>query len=515
MNYVRVNTHKSEKIVNARLWLMGIVAIALVSRLIALQWATIDSADAVTKVWIAQKWLSDPHLITHGVWGPLHTYLIATAVALFTDSQLGTSILHITFGVLTLIPFYIFTRNEFSDERLSLLVTFTYALYPVAISNSLIVTSEAPFVFFLTMSLMFLSYVRLQPDKWEFALASGFCLTLASMMRYEGWMLTPLLALMLWGQWRNLLIFLFAGIVHPIFWMVGNAVEYGDPLYSVHWAQRWEQDSMGHGNLSMKEVLIRLMSFPQKLFAGMTLPVALLSITGCLIAIIQRDRRAIWLIPIVGIGALLVYSATQGELVVKTKYTVTFGTFLLPFSAIVYQSLRLNQLSRRGLLTAALVLFLTIAPFLKSAVPRFALQERVAAISSSVGVPLLQPETGFISDFFGWRETFYTSQQTGLHPDRIYVLQGAPNRSINMDKISDFLSQHKRGVLLLHSGSRFAARIQFKSDTLATIGSIEVKLDKMSSNPWPAIRNPRLGNATNPRQQSLDVYLYRVVPVHQ
>ena len=74
---------------------LGVAALALSVRLAALPFATTDGSNPAARVWIAWKWLDDPNVITHGVWGPLHFYLLALPVRLLggTLGMLGVSVL--------------------------------------------------------------------------------------------------------------------------------------------------------------------------------------------------------------------------------------------------------------------------------------------------------------------------------------------------------------------------------------------------------------------------------------
>ncbi len=53
------------------------VLLLAAARVVFLPDATTDGGDSVSRVWGSMRWLEDPHLIIHGVWGPLHTYLLA------------------------------------------------------------------------------------------------------------------------------------------------------------------------------------------------------------------------------------------------------------------------------------------------------------------------------------------------------------------------------------------------------------------------------------------------------
>ena len=138
-------------------------------------------------MWIAWGWLSEPEFITHGFWGPLHVYLIALSMAFVPDPVVPPIVLHVLFSVGTPILLYFFTKNEFGIHRASLFVSLAYVFYPLAVQNSLMALSEGPFIFFLVLCLLLLSIARQDRGSWKHALGAGIALTLAGMLRYEGW----------------------------------------------------------------------------------------------------------------------------------------------------------------------------------------------------------------------------------------------------------------------------------------------------------------------------------------
>jgi F-type H+-transporting ATPase subunit delta len=104
-----------------------IFGVALGVRLALWPLATTETADATTRVWMAWDWLSHPTLITHGVWGPLHFYLMAPVLWWFQDRVAPPIALHIILASLTPIVVYFFTRQEFDGRRASLIVGLVFA----------------------------------------------------------------------------------------------------------------------------------------------------------------------------------------------------------------------------------------------------------------------------------------------------------------------------------------------------------------------------------------------------
>ncbi|UCG75721.1 MAG: hypothetical protein JSV95_13585, partial [Gemmatimonadota bacterium] len=62
-----------------------LVLLLATARVLFLPDATTDGGDPVSRVWRTMRWLEDPHLITHGEWGPLHYYLMAPVLWIWPD----------------------------------------------------------------------------------------------------------------------------------------------------------------------------------------------------------------------------------------------------------------------------------------------------------------------------------------------------------------------------------------------------------------------------------------------
>jgi hypothetical protein len=91
-----------------------LVLIGLIVRLVALPFVHTDDADAVTRVFMAYKWLQEPHWIVSDVWLPLHLYMNAFIIRLSGgDLIYAPKLVNILFAVATVIPLYKFTENEF------------------------------------------------------------------------------------------------------------------------------------------------------------------------------------------------------------------------------------------------------------------------------------------------------------------------------------------------------------------------------------------------------------------
>jgi len=480
---------------------LAVAALALGARLAILPFATTDGSNPTARVWIAWRWLDDPGVITHGVWGPLHFYLIGGVMALTGDPVLAPVILHVLFGVAAAVLFYIFVRLEFSGPSSALLAGLAFALYPVLLRSSVSVRAEAPFVFFALACIVLLSLARTRTHAIAWAAAAGLMLTMASMLRYEGWMLTPLLALLLWPRIVPIFAFVAVASLHPILWMIGNMVAYGDPIFGITYAQSWELESMGRSELSLSERLRAAVGFVSGTVRGLTPLVALVAFAGGVIALLGRRRAALWLIPPVGLLGLLFWSVVNGTLVPKPTYAVMTGTMVLPFAALVFEALGAERWRAALVGVAALATVFVVgvsscercldAVGLRalrgiSPIPRFENQDTANELSQIVAGNLAAPPAGIVSDFYGYDGTNWVLLLSRTHPDRIFLAPWAPYQPLDEEGLAAFVQAHPEGLLIIRPGSRFARQIGLETTQgEAILAGRPVRLEQVASVAWP------------------------------
>lgn len=478
-----------------------VVLTAAAARLLVLPFATTDGGDAASRVWSAWSWLAEPHLITHGVWGPLHTYLIAAALSLRPDPVHAPVALGVLVSVATPAVMYAFVQVEFASRRAALLVALTYALYPIAIRNGVSVRSETPFAFFLVLAMLGVAYARRADGSWRHAAAGGLALTVASMLRYEGWMLTPLIAVLLRHRPRLLLTFCGCAVIHPIVWMVGNAVHYGDPFYSISSASRWELESMGRRAISRGALVRKAAGYPLTILSGMTVLLGAIAVAGAIMAAATRHRVRDWLVPLGGLVGLWMLAVARGSLVPKLNYTETAGTLLFPFSAVVYEYVGVRRwapLALAGLAVglAGITALLSCRAcldrvglgFLAGVPPVPSIENQAIALQLP---PLLteaieQDSPALVSDHYGWGAPRYVALLTRLPRHRMFLAPGAPGQQLNGDSLAQFLTTNPRGVLIAMSGSRFSTALGISPTAeSAQFRGVRIGLEPLRTLPWP------------------------------
>jgi len=534
-----------------------ILLLALAVRLLGLPFATADSWDHAARIWAAWRWIDDPFPLTWGVWGPLHYVLMGPVIRLFGPSPAPT-LLHVAIGSLVPPLVYLFTRREFGRRAGALVAGVAAALAPVAILNSLSVRSETPFAVLILAAMLALSQAR-RARSVPWAAAAGLALTLAAGLRYEAWLLTPFLAVLLWPRWPAVAVFVAAALVWPAIAMASNFAVYGDPLYGVTFASQHELHRMGTAAMSLPERLDRVGKFATALVSGLTPMLALVAAAGTALCLWERRRSALWLIPPSCLAALLFLAVLRGSLVPKMNYTETLALFILPFTAA---ALDLPALRRRGsaatlaLCTAlfASMAFLLVVGTLRrmpavrersvivdkvsaeSPVPTFKGQTELADLLATVRPVLAEsPERGFVQDFIGFVPRGYLALSTLVHPDRIYSLPqdlGAADRAEQEPRstlplrartmpligneppaLEDFLRRYREGVLVIGSASRAAAWLGLsEADGTAGFRGLDLRVEELGRVSVPMPDELRPGGAKQGERLEVIAYRYREGP---
>ena len=124
---------------------------------------------------------------------PLIAYLIAFSVSIFGNSELGVRFFSPLFGFLVSIIAYKFCVELFKNKNLGLLYILFLNLSPAFCVNSVLMTIDAPFIFFYTLSLWFM-YKAITQDTLKYWIALSLFSSLAFLSKYTAFflLLTPL-----------------------------------------------------------------------------------------------------------------------------------------------------------------------------------------------------------------------------------------------------------------------------------------------------------------------------------
>jgi len=480
-----------------------IVCLGFFSRAIALIFSSPTDFDAVERVYIAWRWLENPEIITHGVWLPLHNYLIAGVMWFFQDQKFPPIALNIVFSVATAVPLYFFTKNEFG-EKYSWFVGCAFLFYPLAFNNSLMALSETPFAFFVAVSLYFVSQARKKDGNWHHALLAGLSLTLAAHIRYEGWILIPLFGILLWKKTKILVVFLTASLISPMFWLLGSYIHYGNALYSIEYQYQDTQATLG-GKLK-EQLLKRILFVPGGLFLGMSIFVNIIAVWGAILSLIKRKYNSVWLIPFLGICFILFFKSVTGSLTIFYKYLILPGMLLLPFCAETINTLNIFQRKKylKYLILLSMIPISFFCPFSFKAIPR--ISQEIQAISLTINQYLNKQEDRLILVGLGWAEKQQVAFQTQLKYDKI-VLSFGLNPTDNIDIGWDMDKKRKTLKEFLNDGFNPGGIIVFDQTNLSKNATQFIETGELKINGAKLKKIKKLGDEGN-----TVIYRYQFIP---
>lgn len=477
-----------------------VTLLALVTRLIILPWSQTVHADAVSRVFIAVDWMANPHYITDGYWGPLHHYLNAFFMWIFPGRVIGPKMLNIILASATILPLYRFTLNVFGNRKGALFVALIYAFCPIIMRNSFQALAGVSYAFFVVLSMYFLSEGLKREGKLTFAALGGLAITCAAATRYEAWVVIAAftLVLLLFRQWKYMIVFWLFAMIFPGSWMIGNQVEFGDFLYSVNQNDVWNIQQEGiNDNVTVIERIKRVIFFPMSFLFNISPITVVLLLVGLIVAAVRKSftkTQLIWLVPFLIMAGIFQQKAWAGTLMTQHRFVITWIILLLPFTALVFTQEKRLQL-KTWLMTIAVV---TLAPlsFFWAKIPYTVVlgennfgkavdELALASFREFEAIPLLQDENtemllavinsnskldeGLLLDFFGWDKTYYLGLRA---KNRAFTAAGAKHGENEYDLLNRYLAERPEGLVLFSQFGKLHGDATFR-DSLVEINNIE------------------------------------------
>ncbi len=206
-----------------------------------------NGGDALARVASLQQWMQNPSLAAPlPQWGPGYFYLMAPFAYLLGNPELATRLVSLLAGIVC-IPLVFSLARLFAGNRAAGLSALVCALAGLHIGYSTTSSSEM-----LAAALMLAGlwgvFEYQSSKRFGALLIGGVCLTGAASIRFEGWILLPLLLLLIIGTpqkwftaefWRSprlraSLFFALVAGAWPVAWSLYSWHRTGDPLYSFH-----------------------------------------------------------------------------------------------------------------------------------------------------------------------------------------------------------------------------------------------------------------------------------------
>jgi hypothetical protein len=210
--------------------ILFLLVVAFIPRVLAVIFMLDSAGDGPFRAMIAYSWSKYPYISTHGVWLPGFMYLSGVFNFIVNDPLISTRILNLIIGTITIPVFYFLVRRVFNHE-IALFSTSVLAFLPLHIGLSAGSLSEVSFIFLVLISLvLFIEALEVNRVRLIYLFISLLLACFALTMRYEAWLLIPLLPIYHYWKirkvWTGILIAIVLGIF-PGFWMMSNYLHGG------------------------------------------------------------------------------------------------------------------------------------------------------------------------------------------------------------------------------------------------------------------------------------------------
>lgn len=338
--------------------------------------------DAVARTELAERWLERPHWIASmddGAYqyGPLHLYAVAAALASGLVKEDAGRWVSLLFGVLSVFPLYALTRRLFGWKA-GVVAVLGLSVWGMHIQMSTTAGSEAMGLF-LVLWVLALFCRGVEENRFGSLLASAAVLNLACAVRYDCWLLAPLLTVLLFLGDKDRIAaatrgisFALVTLPFPMLWMQGNEHARGDAFAPMHYIESfhrtWVQDGVARwGQLGYRAQ--NLVFWPATALLTLSPLLAYFGMLG-MVHVFRTDKARRWLVW-VAVAPTLYFtfrSVVLLNFVPLARFTVGQVALVLPFALPGFELALASRspLVRRGWLVAT-VLFAVATPLVMTA----------------------------------------------------------------------------------------------------------------------------------------------------
>ena len=325
-------------------------ALVLLPRLAVFPWSENLYGDAVVRTELAQRWLQNPHWIAHmddGAfqYGPLHVYLVAGALALGIDREDAGRWVSLLFGVLSVLPLWSLSRRVGGVQG-AWWATAGLALWGMHIQMSTTAGSESVGLFFVLWSLALLAE-GLDENRFPALFGSALVLNLACAVRYDCWLLIPLICVLLLLGDRDRVAAVTRSVCYALLaipfvaaWMQGNERAKGDPFAPIRYIESFHQAWVADGVARWTSLGYRaqnLLFWPAVALLTLSPLIAWFGMRGLVRVWRQRreDRWLVWVV-LVPTAYFTFRSVVLLNFVPLARFAVSQVALLLPFVGAGY-----------------------------------------------------------------------------------------------------------------------------------------------------------------------------------
>jgi hypothetical protein len=216
---------------------LSLTIAAFVLRLTAFFLFQEQPGDGPSRAMLAYMWSMSPVFRPHTAWLPGYMYLTGAFDMVVNDPLVSTRILNLLFGTLTVPIFYLLIRRIF-DHISALLCAILLVVFPLHISLSVTSLTEISFLLEIIAGTLLVLQATVTAG-WRRhvgLILSIFVFGLASLTRYEVWILLPLFPTYYFlktGRFYQSLFLTIGLALFPTVWMVASFLGTGSflPIY--------------------------------------------------------------------------------------------------------------------------------------------------------------------------------------------------------------------------------------------------------------------------------------------
>lgn len=194
--------------------------------------------DALARLATAYDWKNNPRWFPSVDWMPLFPYLFGTAMKV-GDAIWSPRILNVLIGTATVFVYYRVVCNEFGVETGKWGAVFL-SIFHTHIFICGVTETEALFALLVLLAVLFLQQ-HFQKGGVGYIVLAALFISLSSLLRFEGWMFTLVLAAWFFVKTRKPLpvfLFLFLSCLAPLWEMYEMYAISGDALWGITFSDK-------------------------------------------------------------------------------------------------------------------------------------------------------------------------------------------------------------------------------------------------------------------------------------
>jgi hypothetical protein len=356
------------------LWVV-LILLALVPRLGVFPINENLYGDAVARTELAMQWADSPHWIDSfgdgaRQFGPLHLYLVGLALKVGAHPEHAARWVSLVFGLLGVFPLFALTRRYFGLQA-GLWAALGYGLWGMHVQMSTTGGSEAISLFFVLWALALFA-PGIEERRFGSLAFSAIVLNFACALRYDNWLLIPLLTGLLLFNGKDWvanvalgLLFAFLAVPFPMVWMQGNELAHGSPVWPIRFIEQFHKSWFDAAAGTWGQVPYRvwnLVFWPGTAILTLSPLVALFGFSGMTRAYQERPAMR-WLVwtALVPTAYFTVRSVVTGSFSPLARFTVTQVALVLPFVALGIDAWAQGRTKRSIRLAQAATVILALA----------------------------------------------------------------------------------------------------------------------------------------------------------